>query len=193
MKTTEEIISTNLKRLRRQKGWSQFKLAEVSGVGRRAIQEIEAAEVFPRGNTLEALAEAFGVTVSALTTEYGQTPTTPDLTAFHQMLDLGMITVKPLRDAFERITRRLEKEAENPWLFRMGQVLESLPLSTHSLVEKVLESIKAGSWKSKAISVVVDADDEQKTEVLNCLHLAIDGSSHKIQKKAKSNSTHRFK
>jgi len=53
----------SLKALRRDKGWSQEQLSEISGVSVRTIQRIEKGEV-PGLETLKALAAAFEQTVA---------------------------------------------------------------------------------------------------------------------------------
>lgn len=64
----------NLLKLRRERGWSQRQLAEVSGVGRVTIANLErGAHKSPDAATLERLAGALGVPPGAL----WETPETP--------------------------------------------------------------------------------------------------------------------
>jgi transcriptional regulator with XRE-family HTH domain len=55
-----------LKRLREQKGWSQARLAQESGVDRATINQVEGGRRSPTIATLEVLAEALGVEIADL-------------------------------------------------------------------------------------------------------------------------------
>lgn len=55
-----------IKRLREQKGWSQQKLAELSGVPRSTLGEIETHKRLPKPEYLAGIARALGVTVEDL-------------------------------------------------------------------------------------------------------------------------------
>jgi len=51
----------NLKRLRRERFWSQHELAKRSGVARQTIYRYESGLSAPYARTVRALAEAFGL------------------------------------------------------------------------------------------------------------------------------------
>jgi transcriptional regulator with XRE-family HTH domain len=65
--------------LRKSKGFSQELLAEQSGVSLRTIQRVEQGETVPRGHTMQALATALGVPLTALQLEApAHTPAVPE-------------------------------------------------------------------------------------------------------------------
>jgi transcriptional regulator with XRE-family HTH domain len=55
-----------LKKLRKQRGWSQRKLAEVAGLSREYLARLETARQDPTLTTLERLAKALKVQVTDL-------------------------------------------------------------------------------------------------------------------------------
>ncbi|GIL22107.1 MAG: hypothetical protein BroJett042_06200 [Bacteroidota bacterium] len=57
---------SHLATLRKSKGLSQEKLAEVCGLSLRAVQRIEAGETSPRPHTINVIAQALGVKVEEL-------------------------------------------------------------------------------------------------------------------------------
>lgn len=62
---TREIFIANLKKLRVEKGWSQYELASHSGLSSKQISRLETGGSFPSSATLDILASTFGVPVSA--------------------------------------------------------------------------------------------------------------------------------
>lgn len=62
----QELIATNLKRLRSAKGWTQEELAERAGLSRAGYRNIETGKTVPRSSTLQALAEALEVALREL-------------------------------------------------------------------------------------------------------------------------------
>lgn len=56
------MLSKNIKRFRRNKGYSQEKLSEKAGVSLRTVQRLENGETDPTGDTLTRIAEALEVT-----------------------------------------------------------------------------------------------------------------------------------
>jgi transcriptional regulator with XRE-family HTH domain len=61
---TEEALLEELKRLREEKGWSQTRLAQESGVDRATINQVEGGRRSPTISTLEVLAAALGAEVA---------------------------------------------------------------------------------------------------------------------------------
>lgn len=59
-------LGRRLKELRESRGWNQAYLAELSGIGRAHISQLENGAVEARLGTLEALATCFEMTVSEL-------------------------------------------------------------------------------------------------------------------------------
>lgn len=64
----QELIATNLKRLRSVKGLTQEELAERAGLSRAGYRNLETGKTMPRSSTLEALAEALEVALRELLT-----------------------------------------------------------------------------------------------------------------------------
>lgn len=59
-------MKTNIKARRESLGLSKYKLAEMVGVHRSTIGRIEEGTQFPNNETLQKLADVFGVQVSDL-------------------------------------------------------------------------------------------------------------------------------
>lgn len=59
-------FNQKLKRLRQEKNWSQEKLAEKIGVKRLAIGNYESGQTKPSAETLQKIAEIFGVSIDYL-------------------------------------------------------------------------------------------------------------------------------
>jgi transcriptional regulator with XRE-family HTH domain len=57
-------LQKRIKSLRELRGWSQGRLAEASGVSRATINGLEAGRSRPVLDTVEAIAKAFGLTLS---------------------------------------------------------------------------------------------------------------------------------
>lgn len=66
MKTTAELLASNLRDLRKARGWSQEKLSEFAQVDFQVVQRAEGGTAFPRQDKLTALAAALGVPESRL-------------------------------------------------------------------------------------------------------------------------------
>lgn len=66
MKTIQEVLSENLKRIRKNKGYSQQKVGEISGMLASTFSRIEGMKVSPTIDTLEKIANALEVNVSEL-------------------------------------------------------------------------------------------------------------------------------
>jgi len=57
----QELLSTNIREIRNQYGYSQQKLAELCDVSTNYISEIEIARKFPSAKTLQKLANVLGL------------------------------------------------------------------------------------------------------------------------------------
>ena len=66
MKTIQEVLSENLKRIRKNKGYSQQRVGEISGMLASTFSRIEGMKVSPTLDTLEKIAIALEVNVSDL-------------------------------------------------------------------------------------------------------------------------------
>ncbi len=65
-----QIVGSNIKRLRKERGWSQTELGNRIGVGLKTIARYETAVSAPSFHSLDSLAEAFGVSLSTLFEEH---------------------------------------------------------------------------------------------------------------------------
>jgi len=66
LKTIQEVLSENLKRIRKNKGYSQQKVGEISGMLASTFSRIEGMKVSPTLDTLDKIAIALEVNVSDL-------------------------------------------------------------------------------------------------------------------------------
>lgn len=66
-------IGENLKRLRRDKGWTQSELANACGIRLGQISKIERNETDPKLSTIYALMKALDCTPNALLSDFNQT------------------------------------------------------------------------------------------------------------------------
>jgi ribosome-binding protein aMBF1 (putative translation factor) len=69
---TLELLSANIRALRKVAQWSQDQLAHESGLGRSYVGDIERCRHNPRLSTLEALADALGVRTAELLEPVGK-------------------------------------------------------------------------------------------------------------------------
>lgn len=66
MKTIQEILSENLKRIRKNRGYSQQKVGEISGMLASTYSRIEGMKVTPSIETVEKIANALEVSLYSL-------------------------------------------------------------------------------------------------------------------------------
>ena len=62
----KRILAYNMRRLRKERGWSQERLAEASGLSRNFISYLERIQKSPSIDTISILSEAFNVDVYKL-------------------------------------------------------------------------------------------------------------------------------
>jgi transcriptional regulator with XRE-family HTH domain len=62
----KELLASNLKRIREEKGISQIKLAELSGFSKKFISDIECERVWPSDQSLIEISKALKVKPGAL-------------------------------------------------------------------------------------------------------------------------------
>lgn len=60
----------NIRRLREERGWSQRKLAELTGLKHPNISRLEAAENYPTLDTIAKFAQVFGVEIGDLISDF---------------------------------------------------------------------------------------------------------------------------
>ncbi len=71
---TRELLSYNLRKLRKEKNLSQEELAEKVNITRKTISLYERCSSFPSSEKLEAFADALGVSIADLFREEGESP-----------------------------------------------------------------------------------------------------------------------
>ena len=69
MKANKEELASLVKSRRKEKGYTQSKLAELTGLSLRSIQRIEKAEVFPRDYSLNVIMKVLDIPSSSLESE----------------------------------------------------------------------------------------------------------------------------
>jgi transcriptional regulator with XRE-family HTH domain len=149
MKTRREMRRVSrkplrLRELREERGFSQYGLAEESGVGRSTIAALEAGERGAHPTTVHALARALGVTVPDLYRTHITPPPTQDrpTQTAHSYARLR----QRLRDAFPEVENEvdLERMAERfmvelgwlqEWIFPLDIAHPRTTLSAHDLLE----------------------------------------------------------
>lgn len=66
MKTIQKILSENLKRIRKEKGCSQLRIAELSGMLASTYNRVEGMKVTPTIETVDKIAKALEIDISIL-------------------------------------------------------------------------------------------------------------------------------
>lgn len=92
-KSASSIFAENVTRFRKQRGLSQYDLAEKTGLSRRMISHYETEGILPPMEKLELLAEALGVKIPALFEESGG-----DLASGTNLSGIDPRSVKKLKD-----------------------------------------------------------------------------------------------
>jgi transcriptional regulator with XRE-family HTH domain len=69
--TRQETFADRLTALREAAGVSQYRLAQLSGVTKQTVSRLEAGQVQPSWDTVQALARGLGVEVGAFVTNAG--------------------------------------------------------------------------------------------------------------------------
>lgn len=57
----KELLSQNLKKFRKERGWSQFELAEKAGISEQTMNSIEGLRLWPSDKTLSKLTSALKI------------------------------------------------------------------------------------------------------------------------------------
>ena len=87
---TLDILAVNLRRLREGKGFSQMELAEEIGVAHTSLSRWETAKLMPKHENLDAIADFYSVSVSALFSEelttYKKANPNPTLEALSELV-----------------------------------------------------------------------------------------------------------
>ena len=93
MKDVARIFAENVAKYRKKKGFSQYDLADLSGISRRMIGHYESRGIIPPADRLQALADSLEIPVYKLFKQAGtdQNPET-------DLADIDPRSVKKLRD-----------------------------------------------------------------------------------------------
>ena len=93
MKTIAQVFAENVARYRKKKGFSQYDLAQTSGISRTMISHYEREGMFPPADRLQALADSLDVPVYKMFKQPGaeQAPET-------DISDIDPRSVKKFRD-----------------------------------------------------------------------------------------------
>jgi transcriptional regulator with XRE-family HTH domain len=94
-------LASNLKELRRRKGWNQEQLAEASNLSLGAIKQIETCKRWPKSSTLEILAKALGISSSVLLG--AQSALTPSVESLLNAIATFQKENEQLRDLLSKI------------------------------------------------------------------------------------------
>jgi len=84
----ENLIGTRISELRKSKGLTQEKLAEMANVNLRTIQRIESGETTPRGHTLSAICKALNINTEEIL-NYGKTEDNSFIAYMHMSVIAG--------------------------------------------------------------------------------------------------------
>lgn len=119
-----QSLSKNLTYQRKRKGYTQEKLAELSGVTVRTIQRIERGEVDPHMNTLKLLADSLEIDMQELLpleNPKNEAIQTKWLLLMHSVPLLGAIL--PLTNILVPIFLWIHKREDNPLYDRHGRAV----------------------------------------------------------------------
>ena len=84
-------VLERLRKLLQERGWSEYRLAQVSGLNESTISNIYRRNTLPTIPTLEAICKAFGITLSQFFAESDMVEMTPDV---KELLD-AWVTLPP--------------------------------------------------------------------------------------------------
>ena len=88
-KQVKELLAYNIKNFRKNRGFSQEKLAEITDLSTQSISDIEGRRTWVSDNTLEKLAKAFSVDIFQLFIPDNEgSESNPDLLLYDQLLKL---------------------------------------------------------------------------------------------------------
>ena len=71
-------VTLRIDRMRQDKGWTVYKLAQESGVGAQTIYNWNATDTYPLFPALKQICDAFGVTVANFLADGNMVELTPD-------------------------------------------------------------------------------------------------------------------
>lgn len=115
MPIERSIFSLNLIRYRKEKGFSQADLAEVSGISNRMIGHYEVSSTLPPIEKIEAIAKALGIKPSQLFEDpSGEAQTAADLAgidprSIKKLKDILSLSTEDRNDLYRILNKMLRK------------------------------------------------------------------------------------
>ena len=93
----KELLASNVKALRKKKGFSQEQLAEIADLSTQSVSDIEGRRTWVSDKTLERLSKAFDVDIYQLFIPAPKdTRNNPELSLYHQLIKLGALMKKDI-------------------------------------------------------------------------------------------------
>lgn len=136
MKGIDEVLSFNIKRLRKAKGWTQADLAEVARISTGSIQAYEAKNRWPEKIYLDALAKAFKVQPWEL---FLETNTAGDKTRDEMIEILKDLAYEDLAKEIKSLRKENERlKTGNPHAASMIERLRVMGPKYEGLVDLIL-------------------------------------------------------
>jgi transcriptional regulator with XRE-family HTH domain len=119
-----------LRKLRKERGWSQRELADEAGTTQYTVSEIEQGHRDPHPTTLRKLAEALGVSVAEFFGEETADPKAPAELPLEDTQQRDSAVIKALRTYFWDLRFRWKEPGNNP---SPEQIRDALDLLQHLL------------------------------------------------------------
>ena len=108
-----EVLSTNIKNYRKEKGWTQEKLAEESELSVQAVNFFEGKRRWPGEVSLSKIASALGVEVYQLFIPQNQEPVIIEETPENERIRLKMTDeiVEEIRQGVNKMLDKIKKNS----------------------------------------------------------------------------------
>jgi len=166
MTTLNDRLAERLKQIRMTRGWSLEALAEASGVSRSTLSRVENAEVSPTADTLGSLSTAYQMTISQLLAPI-ESPFTPLVRHAEQSL---------WHDTDNGFSRRVV----SPPSGGLSAEVVQCELGAYQIISYAAPSVPGHEHHlvmlSGALTVTV-GDEEHRLEPGDCLRYQLFGSS----------------
>jgi len=115
MKDVARIFAENIAKYRKKKGFSQYDLADLSGISRRMIGHYESEGIIPPADRLQALADSLDVPVYKLFRQPGDEKTTDtdlsgiDPRSVKKLRDILSLSAEDRNDLYRILNKMLRK------------------------------------------------------------------------------------
>ncbi|MBP2655698.1 MAG: putative transcriptional regulator, family [Firmicutes bacterium] len=129
-------IAKKIIELREAKGWSQYKLYKSAGISQSNISRIEAGLIIPKGDTLQKIAKALGVSMA----EFDEN--TPVKELFPQVIEQAdhMTLDEKEQIALDRLLKMPTKEQQE-LLTKVLKKFQSLPAEHQKALALIIDSL----------------------------------------------------